>query len=409
MSKTTRSVLVALWAATAIAAFAVGRTMAPMPSSPRSGDAAASIGAALAEADALERLERTRSVLLGLDPSDFPGVVAVYEQMIPLLEAWELVLPFSAWARSEPNAALEYALAWPLRDMRQQRRIAVRAIFTRWGQADPERALAAAEEVAASHPRLRSDVWSGLVAGWASAEPGPSGLAAFLAELRPMQQRDESAGAALRALVRARGPDAALRWADTILLDEGLDPNFKRSVFEPAVARAASLDPALAGAWVTAHAEEAYAVQGPLIVADQWGRVDGAAAMTWLGGLAAGDQRDQAVRNAFQAWSGVDRPGAKAWLDSLTPTTFHDPALEAWARQLVEEVPVEAIGSCERIVEPARRQRCTESLAKSWYAKDAVAAEAWLQQSELDEEARERVRTPARQPTSSSRRQRRPR
>jgi len=409
MSGRTRIVLVALWAATAIAAFALGRTTVPVPSSTRFGGADASIRAALAEADPLDRLEQTRSVLLGLDLADFPAVVAVYEQMLPLLDPWELVLPFSAWARSDPTAALEHALAWSLRDMQPQRRIAVRAIFTRWAQADPESARAAAADVAAAHPRLRGDVRNGLAAGWASAEPGPDGLAAFLAELRPMQQRDESTGIALRALVRARGAGAALEWADSILLDEGVDPNYKRSVFEPAVGRAAELDPALAGAWVSGHAEEAYAVQGPMLVADRWGRVDGAAAMAWLGGLPAGERRDQAVRSAFQAWTGVDRPGARAWLEALSPTQFHDPALEAWAAQLVGREPALAIDWCERIAEPTRRQRCIESSAKTWYGADAVAAEVWLQQSELDDEARERVRKPARKPASGPRRQRRPR
>lgn len=409
MHRTTGAVLVALWAATAIAAFAVGRTTSPARSSPLPADPADAIRAALAEGDLLERLERTRSVLVGLDPDSLPGVVAVYEQMIPFLDASELAPLFSAWARSDPSGALEHALAWPLRDMRQERRIAVRSVVVRWAQAEPERARAAAVEIAAAHPRLRSEVWNSLAAGWARSENGPEGLAAFLAELRPTHQRDEATGIALRELVRARGTEAALGWADAILEDERQDPNFKRAVFESAVGWAADLDPARSGAWVIAHAGEAYAVQGPLIVADRWGRMDGAAALAWLGEQPAGDPRDQAVRNAFQGWSAVDRPAAKAWLDSVSPTTFHGPALEAWAGQLVAREPVDALGWCARIVEPERRQRCLESSARSWYATDAVAAEAWLQQSELDEEARERVRTRVRQQGSGSRRPRGPR
>jgi hypothetical protein len=44
--------------------------------------------------------------------------------------------------------------------------------------------------------------------------------------------------------------------------------------------------------------------------------------------------------------------------------------------------------------------------ASRWYAKDAVAAEAWLQTSALDEEARSQVRKSTGQPGASERRRR---
>jgi hypothetical protein len=129
--------------------------------------------------------------------------------------------------------------------------------------------------------------------------------------------------------------------------------------------------------------------------------------MGWLGENASGGRRDRAVRQAFLEWSRADRPSAKAWLESVSPTAFHDPALEVWAEQLVASEPVEALGWCERILDPARRQRCVESSARIWYTRDALAAEAWLQQSPLDEEARSKVRTPPRQQAPGPRRQRR--
>jgi hypothetical protein len=108
-------------------------------------------------------------------------------------------------------------------------------------------------------------------------------------------------------------------------------------------------------------------------------------------------------------WSRVDQAGAKAWLGSLSPTAFHDPALQAWAEEiLIYQEPLEALGWCERILDPARRQRCLESSARIWYVQDAVAAEAWLQQSPLDEEARSEVRGPARQRPAGPRRPRGP-
>jgi hypothetical protein len=249
-------------------------------------------------------------------------------------------------------------------------------------------------------------MWNSLATGWVRSDRGPEGLATFLAALRPVRQRDDAAGIALRELVRAGGADAALGWADTILGDEAQEPSFKRSVFDSAVRWAAGWDPERTGAWVTRYAEAAFAEEGALLVAEPWGRLDGAAAMGWLGEQPAGERRDKAVRKAFLEWVKADRASAKAWLGSVSPTDFHDPALEAWAEQLLAQEPVEALGWCERILDPARRQRCLESAARNWYARDALAAEAWLQQSPLDEESRSEVRRPARKQAPGARRPR---
>jgi hypothetical protein len=405
MPRTSKGARVALWAATVAAAFVLGRVTAPAQVL-APDDLAGSIRAALGEGDELERLGRTVSLLERLGPEELPGVLAVYERMLPLLDAGELGPLFSAWARFDPAGALEHALAWPLRKMGEERRSGVRTTIESWAQANPSRARQAAEELAAAHPRLRRNAWMGLVAGWVRSDGGPEGLGSFLAELRPARHRDEAADIALRELVRARGADAALGWADTILRDETQEPSFQRSVFESAVRRAAGFDFERTGAWVMGHAEAAYAKGGLLLVAEHWGRGQGAAVMGWLGEQPAGELRDQAVRKAFLEWSRKDRPGAKAWLDSVSPTAFHDPALEVWAEQLVAREPVEALGWCERILDPAWRERCLESAARSWYARDAVAAETWLQQSPLDEEARSNVRRPPRQEAPGRRRPR---
>src|SRR5262249_27050587 len=145
--------------------------------------------------------------------------VAVYERMLPLLEPWELAPLFSAWARFDPAGALDHALAWPMRELREPRRRGVRTALETWAQRDPAGARQAAEQVAAAHPRLRPEVWSSLASGWVLSDRGPEGLGAFLAELQPASRRDEAARSAVRALVRAGGADAALDWADTILGD----------------------------------------------------------------------------------------------------------------------------------------------------------------------------------------------
>ena len=406
MHATNRGAIVVLWTATAAAAFGIGWIMSPPHEPPAPDDLAAAIRATLGEGDALERLARTATLLEGLEPENLPGVVAVYERMIASIDAPDLVAFFSAWARFDPVGALEYALAWPRQDVLDVRRIGARAILAGWAYANPSKARVAAEEVAEKHPPLRRDVWIGLVAGWVRSDLGAEGLGAFLADLRPRSQREAAAVVAVRELVRTGGAEAALDWVDTIVGDESQAPVFKRAVFESALRVAVASDPARTGEWALEHAEASYAVDSPVIAGKRWGRVDGVAAMGWLGAYPAGEYRDKGAREAFRAWSSADWEGARAWLESTPRTALHDPALEVGVEQLLAWEPAEALGWCERILDVERGQRCLVSGARRWYGKDAVAAEAWLQTSSLDEEVRSRVRKGANKSKSRPRRPR---
>jgi hypothetical protein len=392
MQGMSRGVVVALWAATAAAAFGIGWVTPPPHTALAPGELATPIRLALGEGDPLERLRRTASLLERLGPEDLPEVTALYERMQPLIDACELGSFYAAWARFDPARALEHALAWPRFELQLERERGVRTAIEGWARLDPDAAREVAEKTAAIHPRLRQQVWTGLVRGWAHSGRDREGLAVFLADLRPMQHRDGALGVAAEAFVRGGGAEAALGWADPILRDESFDPEFKRSVFASTARAAARWDAERAAAWAVEHRDAEYAEEGPLIVAEHFGPWDGPAAMAWLAGYPAGKPRDQAVREAFVQWSGVDGVGAEAWLDSESPTAFHEPALEVRAEQLAVRRPEDALGWCQRIQDAARRQSCLESTARSWYAHDAVAAETWLQQSPLDEEARSGIR-----------------
>jgi hypothetical protein len=393
MHATSRGIGVALWAATAVAAFGIGWIASPPHEPPVPGDLAASLRSALAEGDAIERQGRTASLLEALGPDTVPAVAALYERMIPLISRSELAAFFAAWARFDPLGAIDYALAWQLPEEKERRQLGVSAAIRVWAHRDPLAARQAVEQIDADGPgAVRQVVPQALATGWASSPRGQEGLASFLADLPPLRSRVELIETAVRELVRGGGAEAALGWAEPVLRDEGYEPVFKRSVFEAAAGSAAQWDPERAAAWAVEHSGADYAEDAVGIVAKHWGRRDGAAAMAWLAEQPAGERRDQAAREAFGQWSRTDPRSAMAWLSAEEPTAVHDPALEFKAQRLAAAKPELALGFCERIQDGARQQGCLESTAKKWYAQDAVSAETWLQQSSLDEEARSRVR-----------------
>jgi hypothetical protein len=397
MHTRSRGVSVALWAATAAAAFGIGWiTPPPHTSPPAPDDLVASIRSALGEGDVIERQGRTASLLERLDPDGLPEVAALYERMIPLISSSELGAFFAAWVRLDPAGAIDHAVSWPLPAMKEQRQIGVLAAIQAWAQRDTLAARLAVEQIGAEKPGLLETLQHGLVTGWAHSRRGQEGLGAFLADV-PALRRHDLIEIAVRELIRSGGADAALGWAEPILRDEGHDAVFKSWVFASATDSTAQWDPERTAAWVMEHSEADYAEEGLSVVAKHWGRQDGAAAMAWLGEQPAGELRDEAVREAFGQWLRTDPRGAGAWLSSEKHTAFHDPAFEIRAKRAAAHAPERALGWCERIQDADRQQSCLESTARSWYAHDAVAAETWLQQSPLDDEARSRVRKVGRQ------------
>ncbi|MBW2716552.1 MAG: hypothetical protein JRD03_10770 [Deltaproteobacteria bacterium] len=396
MHATNRGVIVAIWAATAAAAFGMGWITSPPHTSthesPTPDNLATSIRSALGEGNEIERQRRTASLLEQLNPDDLPEVLALYEQMIPVIGASELGRFFAAWAGFDAGGALEHALSWPLMEKRSQQEAAVRAAIQVWALRDPAAAQLASVEIAAEHVRLRDALLRGVMTGWVYSHRGQEGLGNFLADLPPLHHRTELIDNATRELVRKGGADAVLSWVEPILVDESYDPLFKQSVFRSAATSAAQWDPGRTAAWAMEHLEADYAEDGLRSVGKQWGRQDGTAAMAWLGERPAGESRDRAVREAFTEWSKANPLQAKAWLESENPTAMRDPALEIKAERVAPHVPQMAIGWCERIHDSSRQQKCLESTAHSWYGRNPVAAEAWLQKSSLDDEARGRVR-----------------
>jgi hypothetical protein len=389
-----------------VAAFALGRFTAPTQPSAAPHDLARAIQASLGERDTLERVGRTTTLLKSLEPEDLPGVLAVYERMMMTIDPLELSAFFDAWARIDPDGAIEYVLAFSRQGMLKERKIGVRAVLAGWAYADPSEARVAAEEIAAKNAPLREHVWAGLVEGWVRSDLGTEGLATFLTNLRPQQHRDGAVDVATRELVRTGGAEAVLDWADTIVSDPFQDEKFSRVAFESSILEAAASDPAQAGAWLLEHAEARGAASAPVIVAKRWGRTDGAAALEWLGTYPAGEPRDMAIREAYLAWWRADWDGAKAWLGSTSQSAFYDPAREVWVDQLVAWEPAKALAGCGLILDVERQQRCLVSGARKWYATDALAAEEWLQTSPLDEDVRNRLRKSAGKLGSSGRRRR---
>ncbi len=172
MLRMNTGVLIGLWAATAVAAFAVGRITTPPAAASAPEDIAASIRSALSHASALEGFGRTASLLQHLDPETLPEVLAVYDQMLSILDECDIRPFVDAWARFDSAAALDHTLAWPFK-IKQE--FGVQAAIRSWALHDPLEAQLAYKQTFKENRTLDQEgLFRNLLIGWVHSGQGGS-------------------------------------------------------------------------------------------------------------------------------------------------------------------------------------------------------------------------------------------
>jgi hypothetical protein len=371
------------------AAFTVGRSTAPSECNPAPENLATALQAALGEPDVLDRTERTAQLLQHLNPENVAEVSKVYHRMLNILGELAIRPYIAAWARFDPEAALQHTLRWPFQDKME---MGAQAAIEAWALRDPAGAVEAYEEVSARRPGLKEVLLFDMLTGWVYS--GHGGVEEYIANL-PTAKLDIAINRVAAKTLRNGGVDAIIQWVDSITGNDAYGNRFKKKAFQRGSRMVARWDSERAAAWAMENRGQNYAIDGPRIVAEQWGMQDGRAALEWVRNHPDEDLHHRAAREAFRTWLEADRTSAVEWIESEELAAFHDPAVILYAKNLGTRAPAEAVEWCERIFDEQRRLACLEQTATRWYQRDAVAAEAWLQQSPLDEEARSKARTPA--------------
>jgi hypothetical protein len=360
------------------AGFGLGRLTPTPPLAPALGDID-SFRRALDDPDWLDRMYLQSAFLRHLDAEKLPAALEALRERELWLGSEELRLFMFAWARFDPRTAFARALAWP----GPLRRRASGAAIYAWAYRDPLAARGALASV--EDPNLRSWVHERLVAGWARRDPDEA--IDYVASLASGPERLRLSTVLAEELVRD-GPDRVTGWVET--LPDGGD-GYKRSAFEEASAVLAAIDAPRTAHWVEAHVAYPYAEGAPIRVAERWQTHDPAAALEWLAGLPARDERDAAIVSGFRRWL-RDRPEeAKTWLYAHSPQPRLDLAVRVVARRTSAADPGTAVEWAERIHAPALREASLTQLGRYWLRTDPQRAQAWLDEAELSEEVRRAI------------------
>jgi RNA polymerase sigma factor (sigma-70 family) len=275
----------------------------------------------------------------------------------------------SRWAETEPWQALQYTqTALP-----QQCRAGVfEGVLTAWAGRNPESALAWFQKSGGSAPpSMRESLLATIFRGLASRN-----LPKAVESLGWLERENERAEA-LRGLleaVHAEGDRTQLLAALDTLKDEEARLQARRAVVEMWGQR----DPAAAAVFVetVGNAWERMRLMDSLGLA--WLQIDPEKASEWWIKQAPGPDTLIKIMNV---WGHNDPNPAGAWLARQGSGPDSDPARMTFSRQVAELDPEIALRWAETITDPAQREATVVHVFQRWQARDAAAAQSFLQKT----------------------------
>jgi hypothetical protein len=376
-----------LWLGAVAAAFLLGRSLTPSNVGGQAVDVQA-FRAALSDPDWIARGFTISVYLAQLDSAQLPAAIDVVEDRRRWMTQDELRLFMIAWARIDAPGAFSRALEWP----DHTRSKGAGAALYAWALVDPNAAREAMERQ--DDAELRQLLVDRLVAAWAHGSD-KQGATEFVAGLGHSKKRERYTSVLARE-VYAGGPDALIAWADALV--KGPHAKYGAVAFGKAAGVLAQDDPERAARWVEANIGRSWAFDAPSIVGRHWADGDPIAALTWLRTLSRGRARDRAVAMTFRHWL-LDRPiEAEDWLGAEPRDRTIDTARALLIRHLAPTSPSAARDALELIADPLIREESVVQIAWSWRRNDPAAADAWMEEFELSDEAKALISSKQRPP-----------
>ena len=348
----------------------------------------ADLHAALIHSDLPERTTRVAALLAPLGPDALDQVRTAYDGVLLDTGDVELVLLLDWWASFDPEAAL----AWARNSGIGWHPAAIAAVARAWARKDPEAASRGLRDLALDD-RLLTAGLLGLVRGW--EESGRPGLEDYL---EGTAGGDEASIRAIDAVARGKvlrdGPEAGIAWAEGLPdRDDGSPSDFKINAYRRVASAVVGVDPQRAATWVSGLRGGKYASGLLFRTATSWAERDGEAAMRWLESLPPDRDVPLAVQEAYRMWASRDKEAAFEWIRNAKLEPWLDPAVQTYAMTRYRTGPQEAIDWAKRIHDPQRREQSIVRIVATWLIDAPEAAQAWLDRSDLGEDARQTIAT----------------
>ena len=271
---------------------------------------------------------------------------------------------FAAWAKRDPQAALDYAKTKFKPGLLQSE--AMTAAIEKWAAANPRAAYAWLEKNT-SGP-LKEEGLTMLVQGWAHTDP--QAAAAWFVSTGSTSQ------SVLNSLVSTwadQNPRAAAEWV------ESLPPGENRTIGRVALASEwAQQSPADAAEYFTPMMNEKGGQDLAMALVNSWGASDPAAAAGWLQKLPAGAAREESAGALATIWAASDIDSAVKWSQTINDTTIKSAVIDHLGTTWGAIEPEKALAWLDTLPADDARREATRGAMNSWAGTDPETLKAWV-------------------------------
>ncbi len=318
--------------------------------------------------DLLELINR-----LGAD--DFAQVVSDFRDLgITRERMSEYGILLHAWAKVDPLGALDYA------EKNTGTPYARQTVLASWASNDVEGALLWAK---GHHEGEGANPWLvGVIRGVASSDPK---RATEIMQSLPYSQERGRAIASIVPHIASQGIEKAGLWLDTIT-DERLRDG-STAYLASALAKTEPLETA---AWVASLADSKGKSNALREVAEQWAKQDVVSAAAWTNSL-TGANKVNAASEVIGEYAKENPTQATAWLHSLSGEPGYEKVVETYIWNTARNNPAMSLAQVPEIQAPRSQEKYYERILKRWRHRDADAAEAWIDRSNLPANIRDKI------------------
>jgi hypothetical protein len=324
--------------------------------------------------DPIERARMWLQIIESLSPEEFEGFVAAYRADGMAMERMgDYAMLLNAWAKVDPNAALDYA------SKNTGNPFARQTILAAWAGYDPESAISWAK---ANHSGDGANPWMvGVIKGLASQDPDRA--TALLNEMPRSVERGEALDSLLPSIMK-RGIAESRDWVDAIT-----DPALREGAMMRVAEATASKDPLGTADWLVANPSQATnrRIDDALYA---MARSDQQSAMSYFNKLPAGDTRSNALRGIINAVA-VDNPQKAATLMDTYSGDISDRTVQQFVWHSFRQNPQAAISSIARMRDADEQERMYNRSLEWWIERDQQAAINWIRSNQLPPNVLQRV------------------
>lgn len=274
--------------------------------------------------DPIERTQALLTLVDNLSPEEFQEVVASFRGIGNVRERMgEYAILLTAWAKTDPVGALEYAQDNTGTPFARQ------TVLATWAKTQPEAAIAWARENYDGEKDQANPWLIGVIKG--IAESDVTRATALLEELPFSRGRGDALYSVL-AEIQEQGINTAQSWIQG-LGDERLQSGAAARLAQ----EMAEDDPAGALAWAATVSDAALARSAGEVV-ENWAEKDPASAQAWVDQQAE-EVRANAAKGLIDAIAGNDPQAASDWLTPYAGNPAYDDAIRELVYSTAEKDP----------------------------------------------------------------------